>query len=59
MKEGMGLAIEVMYTEGAFDLISDRDGWTIRTKDGKISALFEETVFVSPNGPIVLTKIDE
>lgn len=59
IKEGMALAIEVMYTEGYYDLITDKDGWTMRTKDGKISALFEETVFVSRNGPIVLTKINE
>lgn len=59
IREGMALAIEVMYTEGCYDLISDKDGWTMRTKDGKISALFEETVFVSQNGPIILTQIDE
>lgn len=56
IKEGMTLAIEVMYTEGSPDLTIEEDGWTIGTKDGKISALFEETVAVTKDGPIVLTK---
>jgi methionyl aminopeptidase len=54
--EGATLAIEVMYTRGKPDIYIDRqDKWTIRTKDGKISALFEETVAVTNGGPIVLT----
>ncbi|MBX4205602.1 type I methionyl aminopeptidase [Candidatus Microgenomates bacterium] len=55
LKEGFVLAIEVMYTQGNPELVTDSDGWTIRTKDGKISALFEETVAITANGPIVLT----
>jgi methionyl aminopeptidase len=52
---GLTLAIEVMYTMGGSDIALDTDGWTIRTKDGKISALFEETVAVENSGPIILT----
>jgi methionyl aminopeptidase len=52
---GMVLAVEVMYTLGNGEIKQDFDGWTIRTKDGKISALFEETVALSGHGPIVLT----
>lgn len=55
LKEGMALAIEVMYTLGRGEVKTDSDGWTIRTKDGKISALFEETVAVVKDGPFVLT----
>ncbi|SRR3989339_573238 len=55
IKEGWALAIEVMYTMGNSDLVLEEDNWTIRTKDGKISGLFEETVAVTQNGPIVLT----
>lgn len=53
---GMVLAIEVMYTMGDPDLVTDSDGWTIKTRDGKISALFEETVAIKASGPLVLTK---
>lgn len=55
LKEGVVLAIEVMYTMGSGEVKTDADGWTIRTKDGKISALFEETVAVGKDGPFVLT----
>ncbi|MEK7188284.1 MAG: type I methionyl aminopeptidase [Patescibacteria group bacterium] len=55
LREGMCLAIEIMYTMGGEDIVVDPDGWTIRTKDGKISALFEETVAVTSHGPLVLT----
>jgi methionyl aminopeptidase len=56
--EGMVLAIEVMYTEGSPELVLEKDGWTISTADGKISGLFEETVAVTQNGPLVLTNLD-
>jgi methionyl aminopeptidase len=52
---GAVLAIEVMYTKGNPDVVLENDGWTISTADGKISALFEETVAVTKNGPVVLT----
>jgi methionyl aminopeptidase len=52
---GAVLAIEVMYTMGNPDVVLEDDGWTISTADGKISALFEETVAVTKNGPVVLT----
>ena len=53
--EGVVLAIEVIYTMGKPDLVQDQDNWTIRTKDGKIAGLFEETVAVTRDGPLVLT----
>lgn len=53
--EGMTLAIEVMYTGGSGEIKVENDGWTIRTKDAKIAALFEETVALTGRGPIVLT----
>ncbi|MEK7497540.1 MAG: type I methionyl aminopeptidase [Patescibacteria group bacterium] len=53
---GMVLAIEAMYAQGKPDLVTDKDGWTIRSRDGKITGLFEETVAVTSRGPLVLTK---
>lgn len=52
---GMVLAVEVMYTHGSPEIVRESDEWTISTRDGKISALFEETVAVTSHGPIVLT----
>ncbi len=53
---GCALAIEVMYTPGNGKLKLADDGWTIETRDGTISALFEDTVLVTEKGPIVATK---
>ncbi|MCX6705492.1 MAG: type I methionyl aminopeptidase, partial [Candidatus Woesebacteria bacterium] len=53
--EGATFAIEVMYALGGSDLVQENDGWTIATRDGKISALFEETVAVVDGRPKVLT----
>jgi methionyl aminopeptidase len=52
---GMVLAVEVMYAMGGDKVEVLPDGWTIAMRDGKISALFEETVAVTQNGPKVLT----
>ncbi len=57
IKEGMSLAIEVMYTLGSNELVLEEDGWTISTHDGKISALFEESVLATTSGPLVLTAV--
>jgi methionyl aminopeptidase len=54
--EGATLAIEVMYAQGSYQVELARDGWTIAMRDGKISALFEETVAATSGGPLVLTE---
>lgn len=53
---GQTLAIEVMYTMGKPDLDLDDDGWTFRTRDGSLSAMFEETVLVTVGKSEVLTS---
>ncbi len=58
IKSGMTLAIEVIYNMGEPDVEYDgEDGWTILTSDGSLSAVFERTILVSDNGPILLTKL--
>jgi methionyl aminopeptidase len=56
LKEGMVIAVEVIYNLGKPDLILDDDGWTLRTRDGSLSGLFERTVAITKNGPLILTK---
>ena len=51
----MVLAVEVIYNEGDRELVLDDDGWTIKTKDASTSGLYERTVAITKNGPIVLT----
>jgi len=57
IKEGMTLAIEVMYAVGDSDVVIEKDGWTISMRDDKISALYEETVIVTKHGSVVLTEV--
>lgn len=56
IRSGFVLAIEAMYAQGLPEVIIADDGWTIKTKDGKIAGLFEETIAVTKSGPIVLTS---
>lgn len=53
---GMVLAIEVMYMAGNWPLKTDPDGWTMRTVDGTLSAVFEEDVLITETGPEILTR---
>lgn len=55
LKKGMTLAIEVIYNLGVPEVVFQKDGWTVTTKDGRISGLFEETVAITDKEPIVLT----
>jgi methionyl aminopeptidase len=54
--EGMIFTIEPMLNEGSSDVFVAEDGWTVFTKDGKLSAQFEHTIAMTKNGPEVLTK---
>lgn len=59
LKEGMTLAIEIIYNQGKPEVVyGSDDGWTIKTADGKLSGLFEHTVAVLEGGPEILTKAD-
>lgn len=51
----MTLAIEVLYLEGGFETVTDIDGWTIRSEDGKMTAVFEKTIAVTDDGCLILT----
>lgn len=53
---GMTIAIEPMINAVGEDVRVLPDGWTVLTKSGSISAHFEHTVAVTPDGPVLLTK---
>lgn len=58
MKPGMTFTIEPMINEGKPSTNVDKiDGWTARTRDGKLSAQFEHTVLVTESGCEVLTDV--
>lgn len=57
LKEGMVIAVEVIYNLGENEVVySGGDDWTIKTKDGSLSGLFERTLVISKSGPQILTK---
>lgn len=55
---GMTLAIEPMVNLGTYDVWTDVNGWTVKTKDGKASAHFEHTILVTESEPEILTRLD-
>jgi methionyl aminopeptidase len=59
MKEGMVIAIEPMVNLGVKEVWYDKDGWTVRTKDGKVSAHYEHTICVQKGGADILSSFEE
>ena len=57
LKPGMVFAIEPMVNEGTYRVEILRDGWTVVTADGKLSAHFEHSVAITENGPVILSRI--
>ena len=57
LKAGMTIAIEPIANLGKDDIVHDKDGWTLWTKDGSQSAQFEHTIVVTKEGCEILTKI--
>jgi methionyl aminopeptidase len=55
LREGMVLAIEVIYQKGKPKLEIAEDGWTLKTADNSLSGLFEQTVAVTAEGPEIIT----
>jgi methionyl aminopeptidase len=59
LQEGMVIAIEPMVNLGVKEVWYDKDGWTVRTKDGKVSAHYEHTVCVKKGKADVLSSFEE
>lgn len=51
----MAIAIEPMVNIGSSEVITDNDGWSVKTFDGKKSAHFEDTVLITNGKPIIIT----
>lgn len=55
LKSYMTLAIEPMVNAGSYHVVTDSDGWTVRTKDKSPSAHYENTVLITDTGAEILT----
>lgn len=59
LKEGMTFTIEPMINQGGMKIKTKKDGWTVVTRDKKLSAQSEHTILVTKEGYEVLTLRDE
>lgn len=59
LEAGMTLAIEPMISEGKHQVDVLDDGWTIVTKDGSLSAHYENTILITETGAEILTTLEE
>jgi methionyl aminopeptidase len=55
LTEGLVLTIEPMISAGSNRAVQARDGWTLRTRDGSLSAHYEHTLVITRDAPVVLT----
>ena len=55
LRRGMTLAIEPMINIGTWEVDWLDDEWTVVTRDGSLSAHYENTVLITENGPVLLT----
>lgn len=58
LRSGMCICIEPMINMGSKNVVFERDGWTVRTKDRKCSAHFEHCIAIRPGGPRILSSFD-
>ncbi len=56
LKGGMTIAVEPMFNLGTKEIILEKDGYTFRTADKKMSAHFEHTILITEKGAEILTK---
>lgn len=57
--EGLVIAIEPMINAGTFEVRELSDGWTVKTADGALSAHYENTVALTPDGVLILTEVEK
>ena len=55
LTEGLVITVEPILAVGSGHIFTDKDGWTLRTKDGQLSAHFEHTLVIKAGAPILLT----
>ncbi len=56
---GMTLAVEPMVNLGGPEVVTDANGWTVLTRDGRPSAHYENTILITDDAPEILTLAAE
>ena len=57
LEPGMTLAVEPMVIAGNKEIVQEYDGWTILTRDGSLSAHYENTILITEKEPEILTLV--
>ena len=57
LAKGMVIAVEPMINAGSYDIDILKNGWTVVTVDGKLSAHYENTILITDGEPEILTMI--
>ena len=58
LKEGMVICIEPMINMGTYEVfVDEEDDWTVVTRDGKLSAHYENTILITEDGCEILSLI--
>lgn len=55
LENGLTIAVEPMVNQGSFDVDTLDDGWTVVTKDGSLSAHYENSIAVTKGEAVILT----
>ncbi|MDH6341648.1 methionyl aminopeptidase [Parabacteroides sp. PFB2-12] len=58
LRNGMCICIEPMINMGRKNVVMEKDGWTIRTRDRQYSAHFEHCIAIRPEGPQILSSFE-
>jgi len=57
LREGMVIAIEIIYNQGSPEIVfANRDGWTLKTADSSLAGLFERSLAITKDGPLIITQ---
>lgn len=55
LTDGLVLTIEPIISAGSDQIVEAQDGWTVRTRDGSLSAHHEHTIVITRSRPVILT----
>jgi methionyl aminopeptidase len=57
LTEGLVLTIEPLISERRTGIVEDRDGWTLRTRNGCLAAHYEHTMIITNAAPVIVTAV--
>lgn len=55
LADGLVITIEPHISAGSSKIVSDADGWTLKTQDGSMAAAYEHTIVITKDEPLIIT----